>query len=463
MRICLHSFITVSLMGVICGCNADNNDNSDTAGNETYQEPEHRQTGLPPADGGQSNGYSWDGSWRPTESDFPLSGMFDETHPSLPPGKWGWDGSCDCPGDEGLAIYENEFVEKGLDFELLLDSMDNHFGWRLIGTDGNPMTLNHRGDNFEATPWVDIVDLGSDGELLSTGPGDDTPGINLGDGPDILRYGTGRSVDMRTGSDTRGALIDNDLAILGTAQVAAQNAYDIEGTTIHTGLGSDLVFARNFGAAAIDLGNGLAGRTDTTDTADGDDIAVLQGNMRDFRVFGGYGDDIFIWYVDEVIDDRWLGPNFFGGGGWGDAVWAHPGTDRLILAIDPETEVVSSRPDHDNNPGSFLCFVYTDYSPSADAPMEGNKYAQYYGTAPVGPNNEHTLTLSYRSADGSVFTHDFYATSIEIIQLGIDAAAAVYEVNPQTGALTRTSDVAPYTAIPNRQAFDTLIDSFPVH
>lgn len=442
------------------GCDQTNAETAENEDTEVYIEPEHQQTGLPPEDSSAANQYSWDGSWSPAETDFPLDGLFDETHEYLPPGKWGWDGECDCPGDEGLAIYENEFVEKGLDFEPLSDDAGHQFGWRLVGTDENPMTLDHRGDNFEATPWVDIIDLKLDGELAGTGPGEETDGINLGDGPDMLRYGIGHSVDMRTGSDTRGAWIDNDLVILGTERIAGLNEYDVEGTTIHTGPGSDLVFARNFGPAAIDLGNGLAGRTDTTDTADGNDIAVLQGNMRDFRVYGGYGDDIFIWYVDEVYDDRWLGPNFFGGGGWGDALWEHPGTDRLILAVNPQTQIVSARSAHDNNPGSILCFVYDDYSPTADAPMEGNLYAQYYGTAPEGPNGEHTLTLSYRSADGAVFTHDFYATSIELIQLGIDETAVVYEVNQITGELLQTDSVPPYTSIPGRQEFNTLFNTF---
>ncbi|MBN2527707.1 MAG: hypothetical protein JXR76_15050 [Deltaproteobacteria bacterium] len=425
-----------------------------------YVEPAHRQTGLPPVDDSWANVYSWDGSWSPSSAKFPLKGMFDETHAMLPPGKWGWDGACDCPGDEGLAVYNNEFVAKGLDFEALVDDASHQFGWRLIGTNDAPMTLDHRGDNYVGTPWVDIIDLGGVGELASTGPGDTSPGMNLCDGPDMLRYGIGRSVDMRTGSDTRGALFDNDLVILGTERIPVLNEYDVEGTTIHTGPGSDLVFARNFGPAAIDLGNGLSGRTDTTDTADGDDIEVLQGNMRDFRVYGGYGNDIIVWYVDEVNDDRWLGPNFFGGGGFGDAIWEYPGSDRLILAVDLATQVVSSRSEHDNNPGSFLAFIYSDYAAAVDAPMAGEPYAQYYGTAPVGPDGEHTLTLSYRSADGTVFTHDFYATGIEIIQLGIDDDAAVYEVDQVAGALQRSNTIPPFTAIPNRDAFNRLFDRF---
>lgn len=439
------------LAAVVISCNADPK-NADT-NTEQYEIPDHHKTGAPPPDSSAANGYSWDGSWAPTSSDFPVAGMMDETHDDLPPGKWGWDGSCDCPGDERLDIYENEFVEKGLDFEPLMDRDGHIFGWRLIDTDGGGISLNHRLDNFEGSPGPDIIDLNPGGHLQTTG------GINLGDGPDMLRYSTGWSTDLRTGADTRGALFDNDLVILGSESVLAMNEYDIYGTTIHTGPGSDLVFVRNFGPAAIDLGNGLSGRTDTMDEADGDDWVILQGNMRDFRIFGGYGNDVAVWYVDEVLDDRWLGPSFYGGGGWGDALWSDSGTDRLVLPVDPTTEIVHARGDHDNNPGSMLIFVYDEYGESIDGPTETDLYARYYGTAPVGPNGEHTLTLSYRSADGTVFTHDFYATGVEELQLGIGDSAVVYELDSVNGTAARSS-AAPVTEIPDRSVFNELMDTF---
>ncbi|MBU1222049.1 hypothetical protein KKF34_04690 [Myxococcota bacterium] len=431
------------------GCSGDKNSGP------KYVVPDYNYTGLPPFDPDLANTYSWDGSWNPESDEFPIEGLLDETHTYLPPGKWGWDNSCDCPSDEGLAIYNNEFVEKGLDFIQLSDSENHHFGWRVISTTGDPViSLNHRADNFEGSNGVDIFDFTNNGDLSSTG------GINLGEGPDMLRYGTGYGVDMRTGSDTRGALFDNDLVILGTENILGTNEYDISGTTIHTGPGSDLIFARNFGPAAIDAGNGLSGRTDILDEADGDDIVILEGNMRDFRVFLGNGNDIAVWYVDEVDDDRWLGPSFYGAGGWGDALWSDKGTDRLILAIPPETQIVTTRGEHDNNPGSLLAFIYADYSPSIDGPTESDPFARYYGTAPIGPNGEHTLTLSYRSLDGTVFTHDFYITSIEELQLGVGDDAVVYKVDSTTGLLTLDNSLSVNSNLPERTAFNALFDTF---
>jgi len=410
----------------------------------------------PPASG--PNAYSWDGSWKPTQ--FPIKGLLDETHKHLPPGKWGWDNSCNCPGDKGLAIYKNEFFNKDLDFRKLLDASGRHFGWRLISRSGKSIQLNHRGDHYDGTVGVDIFDLTLQGQLNGTGPSSKSNGINLGDGPDMLRYAKGWSVDLRTGSDTRGSRQDNDLVILGSEANLPMNQYDIKGTTIHTGPGADLVFARNFGPAAIDLGNGAAGRTDTVDKTDGNDIVVLQGNMRDFRVYGGYGSDTFIWYVDEVKENRWLGPNFFGGGGWGKALWDDNGKDRLILAIPPKTEVVSSRSKHDNNPGSLLIFVYSNYKSKVDAPTAKDAYARYYGTAPVGPKGEHTLTVSYRSQDKKVFTHDFYITSVEELQLGTGSDARVYRLDSKTGKATLDPTLKPFTNIPKRSTYNKLFDTF---
>ncbi len=421
--------------------------------------PPHNNTGLPPNTPEATNNYSWDGSWSPLPDEFPLAGLedLDPTQAGLPPGRWGWDGDCSCASNEGTAIYDNEFVGKGLDFERLEDTGGRLFGWRLVDTDGGTTELNHRGDAFDGSNGVDIFDLDV---LASTGPGENTPGINLGEGPDMLRYQTGQSVDMRTGAADRGALFDNDLVILGSETVLGRGEYDISGTTIHTGPGSDLVFVRNFGPAAIDLGNGASGRTDVIDEADGNDMVVLAGNMRDFRVFGGWGDDVFVWYVDEVIDDRFLGPSFYGGGGWGAAIWGDTGTDRLILAVDPATEIVHERGLHDDNPGSFLSFVYADYAPTEDPPTAADVFARYYGTVPIGPNDEHTVTLSYRSPDSAVFTQDFYATAIEEIQLGIGDDAVVYKVDQRTGNLTADATLLPLVALPSRSAFNKLFDDF---
>ncbi len=407
--------------------------------------------GVPPGTT-SANVYSWDGRWTPAPSDFPLDGMLDQdpSQAGLPPGLWGWDGECDCPGNEGTAIYDNEIVNRGQDFERVEDPEGRHFGWRLVDTDGGDSELNHRGDHFAGSRGADIFDLTS---IAGTG------GITLGEGPDMLRYQTGRSTDLRTGSSAAGAFFDNDLVIVGSDVVLPMNTYDIDRTTIHTGPGSDLVFARNFGPAAIDLGNGGDGRTDTIDPQDGDDMAVLSGNMRDFRVYGGRGADVFVWYVDQTRDDRFLGPSFYGGGGWGEAVWGDDNIDRLILAIDPATEIVHRRGDHDDNPGSLLAMIYDDYEVSVDGPTETDAFARYYGTVPVGPNGEHTVTLSYRSPDGLVFTHDFYITSVEEIQVGTGTDAIVYRVDQAAGTLTAQS-LTPLTDIPSRVAYNTLFDTF---
>jgi len=419
----------------------------------------HGATGLPPVSTTVAGVYSWDGSWNPAPGDFPLPGLLDSdpTQAGLPPGSWGWDGACDCPGQVGTAIYDNEFVKKGLDFQRLLDGAGRHFGWRLIDTDGAETNLDHRGDAFSGSDGVDIFDLD---DLSSSGPSDRSEGINLAEGPDMLRFRTAHSLDARTGSTRRGALFDNDLVILGSETVLPSNQYDIKGATVHTGPGSDLVFVRNLGQAGIDLGNGAGGRTDTLDPADGDDMILLAGNMRDFRVFGGNGNDVFVWYVDEAVDDRFLGPNFYGAGGWGQALWSDAGTDRLVMMIDPDTAVVHQRGDHDDHPGSFLSFVYANYAPTVDAPTANDVYARYAGLAEPGPENQHTIILSYRSPDGKVFTHDFAITAVEEIQFGAAADAKVYRVNQQDGTLTLDPGLAPLTQLPERSRFNALFDTF---
>jgi hypothetical protein len=427
-------------------------------GGGTVEVP-HNGTGLPPASVVAANVYSWDGSWSPRPEEFPLPGLLDPdpTQQGLPPGTWGWDNACDCPGQVGTAIYDNEFVGKGLDFQPLTDGDGRHFGWRLVDTDGGDTNLDHRGDAFAGSTGVDVFDLD---DLSSSGPGDRTAGINLGEGPDMLRFRTAHSLDMRTGATERGALFDNDLVILGSETVLPSNQYDISGATVHSGPGSDLVFVRNLGQAGVDLGNGAGGRTDTLDRSDGDDMILLAGNMRDFRVFGGYGNDVFVWYVDETVDDRFLGPSFYGAGGWGPAIWSDEGVDRLVLMIDPNTTVVHRRSEHDNNPGSFLSFVYTDYSPTVDAPTANDVYARYQGLAEVGPSNQHTITLSYRSANGNVFTHDFYITAVEEIQFGATADAKVYRVDQADGTLTLDAGLAPVTTLPDRAQFNALFGTF---
>jgi hypothetical protein len=103
--------------------------------------------------------------------------------------------------------------------------------------------------------------------------------------------------------------------------------------------------------------------------------------------------------------------------------------------------------------------VYDPYEEPIDGPTEADALARYYGTAPVGPAGEHTTTLSYRSFDGSVFTHDFYATSVELVQLGVGDDAKVFDVDPETGALS-PSAAPPVDDIPVRAAYQALFGTF---
>ena len=63
---------------------------------------------------------------------------------------------------------------------------------------------------------------------------------------------------------------------------------------------------------------------------------------------GGEGNDVMVWYVDDNVQTTtWLGPNFFGGGGHGDALWNDSGTDRLVLAVPTDSPVVKQyEPDY---------------------------------------------------------------------------------------------------------------------
>jgi hypothetical protein len=103
--------------------------------------------------------------------------------------------------------------------------------------------------------------------------------------------------------------------------------------------------------------------------------------------------------------------------------------------------------------------VYEPYESSIDGPTEADVYARYYGVAPEGPGGEHTITLSFRSSDGKVFTHDFYATSVEEIQLGLGNEAKLYDLDPMTGELSPSSGKV-MTEVPGRAHYEELFDSF---
>ncbi len=390
-------------------------------------------TGWPTA-----NEYSWDGSWSPASGDFPLAGLLDDEYfdghlvqgqpsPILPPGQWDWDDD-----NDDLANWRN-FSDNLGSFEQLLDAQQRHFGWRLVGHESS---VDYAGAAayFEGSSGTDLMNLGADGAIHSFASG------TLADGPDVLVFNRSWSLDFRTGSSLDGSARDNDLVIAGCDE-NPDGSFDVATSTIHTGPGRDWVFVRDIERAAIDLGNGAGGRTDTLDPADGDDLVVLRGNTLDFRVFGGAGDDVAVWYLDENVQTTlWLGPNFFGGGGWSDALWSDTGTDRLVLAIPVDTQLVTTTP----TPPGGLLVKGTDGQFIEDTPTVNDPYAAYCIECGTSPNGRKTIIMEYSSADETVFTGYFYVTGFEQLQIGIGSQAIVYRLDDVAGSAELASDLLPY-------------------
>lgn len=410
---------------------------------------------------GEANEYSWDGSWTPTEE---LEGLYDAIYfdghnvegspsPILPPGEWDWEVTSE------LATW-NGFSQQVGTFDLLSDDDALAFGWRLDRAVEEGVEVDAVMEYFHGSSGTDIIDLGPDSSISSTGNPSYGDVVGFGDGPDMLRYRSGYSAAIRLGSSAAGAQQDNDLALVGGNEGAATDTYNVITTAIHGGPGSDLVFVSNFERAAVDLGNGNDGRTDTLDPQDSADIVVIGRNARDFRVFGGRGDDTFVWLVDEVkvVAESWLGPNFFGGGGWGDALWSDEGTDRLVLGI-PEDTLVVSRPG-DVVPGSLLIMVESAQEAVIDTPTEDDLYARYYVYAPASDEGRRTVTVQYLSADESVNTAYFYLTAVEEIQVGTSASAPVYLVDDTDGSYRHDDQLKPLSPIPSRAQYEALMDSF---
>ena len=387
--------------------------------------------------------YSWDGSFEPKDGDFPMAGLLDDEYfdghaiwtgeisPVLPPGQWDWNDA-----NDDLANWHN-FQKSIGSFTKLIDDQGNHYGWRLQGN--VPTAVDYAGASayFEGTPGIDVLDLGPEGLVHSFTNG------NLGDGPDVLIFDGAWSLDFRTGSSLSGAKWDNDL-VIGGCNPDPEPGYQFKQATIHTGPGSDWIFALDMGGAAIDAGNGDGGKTHVLDPEDGDDLVVLHGNMRDFRVFGGSGDDTMVWYVDEGKESiAFLGPNFFGGGGSGDAVWGDPGTDRLILVIPPDTEIVDKTP---TPPGAMLVTIIWDYTAAIwwDGPVNADPFAKYCVTCGYGPGERKTVTLEYKSATTPAFTGYFWVTAIEELQLGVGPDAVMYRIDDVAGELIPAPDLVPY-------------------
>ncbi len=387
----------------------------------------------------QGNDYSWDGSWTPSEGAFPLSGLLDDEYfdghpdgqndptPILPPGEWDWD-----DGNDDLANWRS-FRDNLGTFEALEDSGQHHYGWRLVGL-STDVDFSGPAEYFEGSSGTDRLDLGPGGQLHSYGAG------QLADGPDELTFDRSWSLDFRTGSSLVGSERDNDLVVAGCGQ-NPDGSFDIETSTIHTGPGSDWVFIRDLSRAGVDLGNGDGGITSVVDPNDGDDLVVVRGNAHDFRVMGGGGDDMAVWYVDDHVQtQQWLGPNFFGGGGWDTAVWGDDGTDRLVLVVPSTTTIVTEPP----TPTGAVLVMGTDGQLVDDPPTAGDPYAHYCVECAASPEGRKTMIVECRSADDSVFTGYFFVTAFEELQLGVGDGATVYDMDDVNGTVTANDQASPF-------------------
>ncbi len=426
----LSSLVLSTLIFVGCGDDAGSTDGGGTdagpGGDASPPPPPPPAMGFP-----EGNEWSWDGSWTPSGGDFPLDGLFDDEYgdghddtPILPPGEWDWDDA-----NDDLANWRNFSMNLGT-FDPLLDSMDRQYGWRFVGLEASSDYAGPA-SYFEGSSGVDYMDLGPAGSIHSFGDG------NLAGGPDVLIFDESYSLDFRTGTTADGGDRDDDLVIAGCSP-NPDGGFDIATTTIHTGPGHDWVFVRDVERAAIDLGNGDGGRTDTIDISDGNDMVVLRGNTLDFRVYGGAGDDVFVWHVDENVQtSTWLGPNFFGGGGWGDALFSEDGgVDRLVLDIPTDTEMVTSP----STPTGGLLVQSHDGELVIDEPTVDDEYARYCVDCGTGPGGEKTIIVEYNSADGMIETGYFFLTGVDELQVGMGEGARVYALDQVSGTATLIED-----------------------
>jgi hypothetical protein len=384
----------------------------------------------------EGNEWSWNGAWTPSPADFPLPGLLDAEYfdghlddggqptPILPPGRWDWSD----PGND-LANWRNFSGSIGT-FEALTDGAGARHGWRLVPLAPDAVDYAGAAEYFLGSSGTDVLDLGPQGAVHSFAG-------SLGDGPDVLVFDRAWSLDFRTGSSLDGGLRDDDLVVAGCHD-SPDGAWDVVTTTIHGGPGSDWVFVRDLDRAAVDLGNGASGRTDTLDPQDGDDLVVIRGNAHDFRVFGGACDDVVVWHVNENVQTTaWLGPNFFGGGGWDAALWSDAGTDRLVLDVDPATPII----DRPATPPGSLLVMGSDGAFVSDGPTEADPFARYCIECGVGPGGRKTVIIEYVSPDSSVRTGYTYLTSIEELQLGLGAGARVYRLDDVSGAAAPAPDL----------------------
>ncbi len=437
----MRTFAMLAMLAALAGCSGHRSSGDAFRDDAWDVAPDGiDDTQAVPPDWPEPGECSWNGSWTCEADGFPmaclLDGEYNDGHaggdgsptPVLPPGQWDWNDA-----DDDLANWRNFATSIG-SFEMLLHGESLHHGWRLVGLDPGAVDFSGAAAYFEGSCGTDVLELGARGSLHSFASGD------LGDGPDVLVFWKSWSLDFRTGSVASSAGRDDDLVAAGCG-ANPDGSFDVMTSTVHTGPGSDWVFVRDISRSAVDLGNGASGRTDTMDPLDAGDLVVLRGNTHDFRVMGGRGDDVAVWYVDDNVQTTtWLGPNFFGGGGWGDALWSDDGIDRLVLALSPETPVVSTTP---VVPGSLLVRATTGALVD-DEPTAADPFAHYCIECGTGPLGQVTLILEYVSSDGSIDTGYFYVTSFEILQIGTEPEAALYVLDDQAGTATPTTGVDAY-------------------
>lgn len=345
--------------------------------------------------------------------------------PILPPGEWDY-----APDNAELANWRNYKGNIG-DLTPLKDADTHHYGWRLVPAHPGEVDYEGPGDYFEGSSGADELFLGKNGKIHGFGKG------NLAGGPDILVFDQSATLDFRTGTDLGPAGADNDLVIAGCKD-RPDGSFGVDLTTIHTGPGHDWVFVRNLDRAAVDLGNGAAGRTDTVDNNDGDDLVVLRGNTHDFRVFGGGGNDTAVWYIDDNVQtSMWLGPNFFGAGGHESALWNDSGTDRLVLAVPASTPIVTTTP----TPNGSLLVKATDGHFEIDEPTAADPFAVYCIECGESDAGRRTVIFEYNSANGKVKTGYFFVTAFEELQVGVGNGATVYRIDDRTGTVSAAPDL----------------------
>ena len=166
---------------------------------------------------------------------------------------------------------------------------------------------------------------------------------------------------------------------------------------------------------------------------------VGRGSVRLFHCFeqgrpGVAVDDPFAHQRERV-----------GIGGAEDALWEHDGTDRLVLAIPGDTQLVTDGP---TPPGGLRVkgtdgdYFYTSGG-TQDDPFA--RYCVECGTSPTG---RRTLIIEYRSADESVFTAYFYVTAFEELQVGVGPLAKIYRIDDVSGVVTEDVELTPFAPPP---------------